>query len=248
MTSQEQQPSKQTLQKEEAHPRRLVGMILWGIGVILLIILSVTIHMNPDPWPVELAFTKAIQGPHPVPCVYDKLPSSLAKSFINFFSNYNDPIPSTILLVVVAGTLLLARLWRQAITLVAGVLFATGVFIALGNLVNRPRPGMKDGICMQSMIPFHSYPSGHVIHEVIFYGFLLYVSFMPPVRNWRYRWLLIPFQLFAVLDLALIGFSRILAGEHWLFDVVGGYLAGTLCLCLLIFLFRWIESRFFAKA
>jgi membrane-associated phospholipid phosphatase len=74
---------------------------------------------------------------------------------------------------------------------------------------------------------------------MVYYGFLLYLSFTKPVREWRYHWVLLPLQVFAVLDLLIIGYARLFAGEHWLLDVTGGYLAGALWLFLFIFLYRW---------
>ncbi len=78
---------------------------------------------------------------------------------------------------------------------------------------------------------------------MVFYGFLLYLSFTKPVREWRYRWLLLPFQAFATLAILAIGYSRLLEGEHWLTDVLGGYLSGLLWLSLFIFLYRWTTNK-----
>ena len=91
--------------------------------------------------------------------------------------------------------------------------------------------------------PIPSFPSGHVEYAVVYYGFLLYLSLTKPVSQWRYRWLLIPFQLFAVLDILLIGFSRVYEGSHWLTDASAGYLSGALLLALLIVLYRWTLDR-----
>ncbi len=88
--------------------------------------------------------------------------------------------------------------------------------------------------------PEHSFPSGHTEHDVAYYGFLLYLSFTPPVREWRYRWVLIPFQILAAFDILTIGYSRVLEGEHWLTDVLGGYLSGSLWLLLCIVIYRYI--------
>jgi len=57
--------------------------------------------------------------------------------------------------------------------------------------------------------------------------------------GWRYRWVLLPFQVLAILHLLAVGYSRIESGEHWLFDVLGGYLVAMLWLALFIFLYRW---------
>jgi membrane-associated phospholipid phosphatase len=50
---------------------------------------------------------------------------------------------------------------------------------------------------------------------------------------------LLPFQLYAVFDIIAIGYSRIYLGDHWLTDVLGGYLEGAIYLFLFIFLYRW---------
>jgi phosphatidylserine/phosphatidylglycerophosphate/cardiolipin synthase-like enzyme len=81
------------------------------------------------------------------------------------------------------------------------------------------------------------------IYVVIYYGFLLYVSLTKPVSEWRYRWVLIPFQIYAVLNILLIGYSRMLEGSHWLTDALGGYLSGALWLSLIIFLYRWTIDK-----
>jgi membrane-associated phospholipid phosphatase len=92
-------------------------------------------------------------------------------------------------------------------------------------------------------VAVHSFPSGHVENDVVFLGFMLYLSLSKPVNRWRYRWLLIPLQLYAVLNILLIGYSRVVEGSHWLTDVVGGYLAGALWLVLLIVVYHWALDR-----
>src|SRR5438270_435220 len=48
--------------------RRIFWIALWVIGAIILGAAAFLVHNHTNPWPVELAFTKNIQGPHPVPC------------------------------------------------------------------------------------------------------------------------------------------------------------------------------------
>jgi membrane-associated phospholipid phosphatase len=153
-------------------------------------------------------------------------------------SQLNNPVPSFIAAAVWLVGMLLLRLFRQALYFVVAVASAGGLFLLLTPLVARPRPTIKAGICVHDIYSAYSFPSGHVIHDVVASGFLLYISFTQPVRSWRYRWLLLPLQVFFALDLLLIGYSRMLEGDHWLFDVLGGYLAGLLWLSLFIFLYR----------
>ena len=128
--------------------------------------------------------------------------------------------PPWLWVLVIVGTLVLARarLWRQAIFLVVttalGGILSTLVKIA----VNRPRPSVLDPI-----ITAHgkSFPSGHAMSSTVVYGALLLV-FLPMVpRRWR------PTAIVStVLLVALIGFSRLGLGVHYLSDVVGGFVLG----------------------
>jgi len=118
---------------------------------------------------------------------------------------------------------------------------SAGLNVVIDDLVARPRPDphIEPIHVYTPIVPFPTYPSGHTEHDVAFYGFLLYLSFTRPVREWRYRWLLIPLQLYALFDILAIGYSRVLEGDHWLTDVLGGYLEGALYLLFFIFLYRW---------
>jgi membrane-associated phospholipid phosphatase len=223
--------------------QRIIWIALWLIGAIILGVAAVIVHSHTAPWPVELAFTKYFQGPHPVPCPIPIQPHSWIEAALFDVSILNNPIPSIIGAAIVVGGLLFLRWWRQALFFVAAVASAGGLFLLLTPLVGRPRPNVKNGICVHDVYSYYSFPSGHVTHDVVCYGFLLFLTFTKPAREWRYRWVLIPLQLFFVCDLLFIGYSRVLEGDHWLFDVLGGYLTGALCLLLFIFLYRWVTDQ-----
>ncbi len=222
-----------------AHLCRIIGVALWVIGVVILAVAAVIVNSHPVPWPVELTFTKTIQGPHPIPCPVPDQPHSWIEAGLFAVSQLNNPVPSVTAGAVWLIGMLLLRMFRQALYFVVAVASAGGLFLLLTPLVARPRPTIQAGICVHDTYPYYSFPSGHVIHDVVASGFLLYISFTEPVRSWRYRWLLLPLQIFFALDLLLIGYSRVLEGDHWLFDVLGGYLVGALWLLLFIFLYRW---------
>lgn len=230
------------LGKQGIHPRQVILAALWVIGLIILVVLGVIAHLHPAPFPFELALTNAIQGPHPVPCATTQQPHSWTEGALFDVSTLNDPVPSVITSGIFLVGLLLLRWFKEAFFFIVSVASAGALFLILTPLVGRPRPGIKEGICVHDMIFYHSFPSGHVIHDVVTYGFLLYFTFLEPVRSWRYRWVLIPLQLFLILELLTIGYSRLLEGEHWLLDVLGGYLTGALWLFLFIFLYRWTSD------
>lgn len=218
--------------------RRVLWIVLWILGAIALAVVGFIVHMHKAPFPFELTFTKDIQGPHPVPCLAIQQPRSPLEAALFDVSQLNNPIPSVIGGAIWVGGMLLLRLWRQALTFLAAVLSVGGWFLLLTPLVARPRPTIQSGICVHDHYTYFSYPSGHVSHDVVTYGFLLYVTLSEPVRSWRFRWLLIPFQLLFVFDLLTIGYSRVLEGDHWLLDASGGYILGILWLALFIYLYR----------
>ena len=99
--------------------------------------------------------------------------------------------------------------------------------------VNRPRPegaleGFKD-----------SFPSGTATASVLLLGFSIYLigeSVVP-------RKLHIGPQLALGMAIVLLGLFRMLAGEHWPSDLVGGYMAGSLALVAIIWAYRKLKQH-----
>lgn len=85
-----------------------------------------------------------------------------------------------------------------------------------------------------------SFPSGHAMIAVIFYGFLAYIL-IRNIKNWVNK-VNVFFICFVVIF--AIGFSRLYLGAHYVSDVWGGYLLGFLILTIVITLY---ESRRFKK-
>jgi membrane-associated phospholipid phosphatase len=247
-------PGKQTLDgstlaggvmRRSAQTRRNGAITLWLIGFIALVVATVMVIMHPAPWPFDLQTTITLQ--------HLQLPSWVITS-IGWPTTVNDPIPqvSGFILWFVVLSLIGVVVWRRggspipwfvtAIFLSSGILVMWILFFLTDFIIARPRPS-SPLIHVFIPEPIPTFPSGHVIYAVVYYGFLLYVSLTKPVSEWRYRWLLIPFQLYAVLNILLIGFSRVYEGSHWLTDVLGGYLFGALFLVPLIFLYRWTLDR-----
>ncbi|WP_457598400.1 VTT domain-containing protein [Hydrogenimonas sp.] len=142
-----------------------------------------------------------------------------------------------VLLLFLASATLIGLLYRRWNELIA-LWFSLGgsiLFVYLGKLAfHRPRP--ETALYLEST---YSFPSAHALVAVSFYGFIGYLL-MREVDHFRTRVNI----LFATAVLALlIGFSRIYLGEHYLSDVYGGYLLGTLWAIAGIVLLKWLNVK-----
>lgn len=96
------------------------------------------------------------------------------------------------------------------------------------HLFKRERPNKKRLVNEKG----YSYPSGHTVSAVSFYGFLLaYLLFN--VGS-------LPFQILTFFVITfliyLIGYSRIFLGVHYLSDIVGGVLIGSAYLLIFTYI------------
>ncbi|MEA2576251.1 MAG: hypothetical protein QOH93_3549 [Chloroflexia bacterium] len=108
--------------------------------------------------------------------------------------------------------------------------------IAIKTRVLRPRP-TKDLVRVMGELGEASFPSGHVVHYVTFYGFLFYLVFIHLKQRW-FRTALLTLLAGIIL---LVGPSRIYMGHHWPSDVGGAYLVGTLWLGVIII--AYLETK-----
>lgn len=112
-------------------------------------------------------------------------------------------------------------------------------------VVHRPRPS-SDVVLVHRVLDGggQSYPAGHAADYLARFGFIIYLLTRsgPPV--W-WVWVII-----AILGLyiGLVGFARIYSGEHWLTDVLGGYLLGGIWLLVTINVYQWTEARIFVES
>jgi membrane-associated phospholipid phosphatase len=85
----------------------------------------------------------------------------------------------------------------------------------------------------------YSFPSGHSMGSLIFYGFLSYLLFRSSLRK-RIKWIAL---YTGGLLIMMIGISRIYLGAHYPSDVIAGYLAGTIWLILCILALEYVKWR-----
>ncbi|NPV26159.1 MAG: phosphatase PAP2 family protein [Firmicutes bacterium] len=106
----------------------------------------------------------------------------------------------------------------EAVTFWLCLLGAWGLIELLKELFARPRPA---GVPLIEAAGY-SFPSGHSLLAMVFYGFLIYVSWLK-VQNLNLRLILTVFLSLLILG---VGVSRVYLGVHYPSDVLGGFAAG----------------------
>jgi membrane-associated phospholipid phosphatase len=140
--------------------------------------------------------------------------------------------------VVVSLLLILIKKRLEAIVCLCGVGLGAAVNAMTKVIVARPRP---DQSLVQVIAQYNhdSFPSGHTFFFVEFFGFLFFILYVTPLRPRVRRTFLISLGIL----IAFIGVSRVYMGAHWPSDVIGGYLAGTLWLVLMIKVYERLKTR-----
>ncbi len=129
-----------------------------------------------------------------------------------------SPLGWWIVLTPVFAWLLYRRLPRLAAFLAVTALGSSLLNSLIKATADRARPHLPDPVATAHGT---SFPSGHAQAATVGCG-ILGLIFLPIVRHGRRSWL----YAGATLVVALIGFSRIALGVHYLSDVLGGVIIG----------------------
>ncbi len=152
--------------------------------------------------------------------------------FISFLGNHKFLIPANLLLIIV---LLLVKKGNMAWRVAVVALSSLGLKFGLKELFHRPRP---DDPLVQGITNF-SFPSGHAMMGVAFYGLLIWLA-IKYIRNKAAR---VSVIILSVLLILLIGFSRIYLRVHYTTDVIAGFCMGTCWLYFCLWLTGKISNR-----
>ena len=143
-------------------------------------------------------------------------------------------------IVVTAGAVvvyLARRRYLDAVTILAAVLGAAVLEVVFKPWFGVERPTPVDGWTEYGA---YSFPSGHAMVSTAVYGALAYLAWSR-LRTRRRRMTLVAGT---VLLVALIGFSRIYLGVHYLSDVLAGTAGGVFWLAISIALVTIYGERF----
>jgi len=151
---------------------------------------------------------------------------------ITFLGSHTFLIPANLLLAFYFLFMKKHRWYSIKVPVVAlgGLLLMT----LLKQFFNRPRPLVP----LLEPVRGLSFPSGHALMSVSFYGLLIYLvweNVKEPIR----KWLLISSLVILII---LIGFSRIYLRLHYFSDVIAGFSIGVIWLSVSIWTIRRIEQ------
>lgn len=156
---------------------------------------------------------------------------------VNFFILITSLASTPITCLVVLLTSILCWVIGQRYILVGLLIAIIGstIFTFLSKLLfHRGRP--LDILLFEQT---YSFPSGHATVTIALYGFIAYIAtrfskdFTRQVR----------IVVFTIFFCILVGLSRIVLNEHYLSDVLGGYLVGGLWLTVAISVTEWLNVK-----
>lgn len=167
------------------------------------------------------------------------------EAVLNFIQSFQTPFLTFIFLAltflgdkffVIAAVLLAAAVLfysgfkRKALFILVAAAGSQVLSFLFKNLIGRERPFINalaeaDGF---------SFPSGHSIAAIAFYGAIAFVivGFLESKRK-----KILTIALFSVLILG-VGISRVYLGVHWPSDVLGSFALGAVWLILMVYVFK----------
>ncbi len=162
---------------------------------------------------------------------------------MKWVSALGEPLFQMFLVGFVTALFAFRRMWIEAIFVLATT---SSVLLTslLKVLVGRPRPPLYliDPVTLSGYIDQFSFPSGHVLFFVLFFGFLAYLACI----HLAGRLQAIVFAV-CILLILTIAPSRVYLNAHWASDVMGSYIIGALWLAILIIAYNMVIHRRDAK-
>lgn len=154
--------------------------------------------------------------------------------FFRFMTEMGDVIGYIVISVAIAAYFYFRhRSWRFIVQTLLVLLLSTVCNVVLKRVVNRARPAAEHLVSVNTL----SYPSGHSMSAMAFYGFLIYLCFQMTMHR-VVRTLLVVVLVFTILS---IGLSRIYLGVHFPSDVAAGYIGGFIWITFCVVVFNVID-------
>ena len=152
--------------------------------------------------------------------------------FITFLGKHQFLIPANLILIFYF--LLVTKQTWFSIRVITIAISSLVLMLLLKQLFQRKRPLSPLLKAAKGL----SFPSGHAIMAVTFYGLLIYIL----RHTIETSWVRSLATIFLILLVLLIGFSRIYLRVHYASDVLGGFIIGLLWLIISLAIMKWLEA------
>lgn len=151
--------------------------------------------------------------------------------FFTFLGTHKFLIPAN--LALIAFFLFIKKHKWYSIKVPAIALSSLALMFGLKHLFGRPRPDVPLIFKAEGL----SFPSGHALFSVTFYGLLIYLVYKS-IKNRVWKWALILLLLLLVIT---IGFTRVYLRVHYASDVIAGFCVGFLWLAFALWMLNRME-------
>jgi len=193
--------------------KKNIKWIVFGIAVIIFATLAVLVTKNPGPLALDNE-------------VYNFISEFLIKDFFTPVVKIITKLSGTIFLITVAVLVLVfIKNKKQGLAVAVNLALAPLTNQIVKQFFRRPRPDLSFRLIEETGF---SFPSGHSMTSMAFYGFFIYLVYNN-VKNKTVKWLLITLLSLVIVS---VGFSRIYLGVHYTSDVLGGFAEGIAYLVL----------------
>jgi undecaprenyl-diphosphatase len=152
--------------------------------------------------------------------------------FITFLGKHQFLIPANLILIFYF--LLVTKQNWFSIRVITISISSLVLMLLLKQLFQRKRPLSPLLKAARGL----SFPSGHAIMAVTFYGLLVYVL----QHTIDIGWMKFLLTFLLVILVILIGFSRVYLRVHYASDVLGGFIIGLLWLLISLAIIKWLEG------
>lgn len=149
---------------------------------------------------------------------------------VKLFTNLGGAL---VLIMISLLMLLFVKDKKTVLIIIINLIIAFLFNDLLKHIFVRSRPDSINWLVTESG---YSFPSGHAMVSMAYYGYLIYLLYLS--KN-KYKWLLITLSSIIIL---LIGISRIYLGVHYLSDVLAGFLVAIIYLTIFITVSEYIND------
>ena len=183
-----------------------------------------------------------------VAAVYETLPLPLDKAVQNFFFSLRGPVQDVIIssithlsdtVTIIAFCIVLLILPNRktyGLPVSLACLGGVAIYKPLKHFVLRARPDASLHLVTQGG---YSFPSGHSVTSIVFYGLMLYLI-QKHCKNEKLKTVL---SWICGILAVVIGPSRIYVGGHWPTDVLAGWCLGGGILIIAILILEKIYVK-----